>query len=57
MFAAMFARLDILELLLERGADLQARDSAGTSALDAARTMNAQPSVTWLEERLARSSG
>ncbi|MFB9081213.1 ankyrin repeat domain-containing protein [Deinococcus wulumuqiensis] len=53
MFAAMFERLDIMELLVERGADLRARDEAGTTPLDAARTMNAQEAVRWLEQRLA----
>ena len=56
MFAAMFARLDIMELLAEHGADLRARDEAGTTPLDAARTMNAQASVDWLEQRLASGS-
>lgn len=50
MTAAMFNRLDILELLLARGADPARRDAAGLDAAAAARAMGADDAVA----RLAR---
>ena len=53
MMAAMFNRTDIVELLIAQGADPDARDASGMSALDAARGMGAADTPTQLA-RLAR---
>ena len=53
MFAAMFNHTRIVDLLLSRGADPQARDHAGVSALDAARMMNAHDTAARLEQLLS----
>jgi len=52
MLAAMFDRTEMVELLLAHGADLQARDTAGASALDAARQMGAENTAAQLAARL-----
>lgn len=41
MFAAMFDRVEVVDLLVARGADPRRRDAAGASALDLARGMGA----------------
>lgn len=48
MIAAMFNRVDIMELLRQRGADLCARDEQGLSALRAAETMGADDAAELL---------
>ena len=55
MMAAMFNRTELVDLLLERGADLQARDAQGLSALDAARQMGAADTAAQLERRLEQA--
>ena len=41
MFAAMFDRTEIIELFIERGADINAQSANGMRAVDYAQTMNA----------------
>ena len=48
MFAAMFNRVEIARLLIERGADPALRDADGVSALDAARRMGAADTAALL---------
>ena len=48
MFAAMFNRVAIAKLLMERGADPAARDGAGTTAYDAAIKMGAPDTAALL---------
>ncbi|MFL5351165.1 hypothetical protein [Archangium sp.] len=50
MFAAMFDRLEVLELLLSRGAALEQTDADKRSALDYARAMGARRTVARLME-------
>jgi hypothetical protein len=50
MLAAMFNRLELLELLLQRGADPAARDAAGMTALEAAHKMGAPETARRLEQ-------
>ncbi len=49
MIAAMFDRVEILQLLHAQGADPWARDAAGLDALAAARKMGADRAAQWLE--------
>jgi len=49
MYAAMFDRLEVLELLLSRGASPTHVDAGGASALDAARMMGAARTAARLE--------
>ena len=49
MMAAMFDRTDLVQALIERGADPHARDASGARALDAARTMGAIHTAQQLE--------
>jgi uncharacterized protein len=53
MTAAMFDRGDIAEVLLARGARLDARDADGLTAASAARLMGAETMADWLEHRAA----
>ncbi|MBV8259862.1 MAG: ankyrin repeat domain-containing protein, partial [Paraburkholderia sp.] len=53
MVAAMFNRTDIVDLLLARGANPVARDTAGNTALDVANAMGAVDAAA----RLAPKSG
>jgi ankyrin repeat protein len=53
MFAAMFDRLEVLELLLSRGASPVHTDAEKRSALDYARIMRARRTA----ERLAEPRG
>ena len=48
MIAAMFNRVEIMQLLRERGADPWARDAAGLNALSAAQKMGADDAVNLL---------
>ena len=50
MYAAMFNRTDMLERLLRAGADPQATDDEGKTALDLARAMGAQDAIALLEQ-------
>jgi ankyrin repeat protein len=52
MMAAMFGRADLADLLLDRGADLHARDAAGLGIPDAARLMGATDLAAALQARL-----
>ncbi len=51
MMAAMFDRVDLLDLLLARGADPEARDAAGLTARDLADGMGAADTAARLAER------
>ncbi|MGE8396713.1 MAG: ankyrin repeat domain-containing protein, partial [Comamonas sp.] len=51
MFAAMFNRTDIVELLLDRGAQIDKQDNQGTTALACAMAMNAHDAVALLQQR------
>jgi ankyrin repeat protein len=51
MYAAMFDRLEVLEVLLQSGADRDRPDRGGQRPLTLARTMGARRTV----ERLERS--
>jgi hypothetical protein len=53
MMAAMFNRVDVVDLLLERGADLNARTADGLTAIDAARVMGAADTPGQLAARIA----
>lgn len=48
MVAAMFNRVEIMQLLRAHGADPWARDASGLNALEVARKMGADASVQWL---------
>jgi hypothetical protein len=48
MFAAMFNRVEIARLLIERGADPSRRDADGVSAFDAAQRMGAADTAALL---------
>lgn len=48
MYAAMFDRGAVVDVLLARGARADHRDSQGHTALDVARAMGAQQAVTRL---------
>ncbi len=50
MFAAMFDRLELLELLLTRGAAPEQKDADGRTALDYARAMGARHTTERLAE-------
>ena len=52
MMAAMFNRAAIIDFLISKGADPKAKDSSGTTALDAARTMGAVDTTEQLEKLL-----
>ena len=53
MFAALFNRVDIIELLLAHGAHLNARDQQGNTALGCAKAMNAHDAAALLEQKSA----
>jgi uncharacterized protein len=53
MIAAMFNRVDIVEMLIARGANPSAQDGAGNTAFDVANGMGASDAAAWL----ARASG
>jgi ankyrin repeat protein len=46
--AAMFDRVEVMELLRGQGADPWARDAGGLNALEAAQKMGADEAVLWL---------
>jgi ankyrin repeat protein len=50
MVAAMFNRTDIVDLLIARGANPQARDAGGNSAADAAARMGAADTAAQLSK-------
>ena len=50
MMAAMFNRVAIIDYLISKGADPQAKDANGITALDAAKTMGATDAVAQLEK-------
>jgi len=53
MMAAMFNRVDILELLSEHGARRDAVDSRGMTAVSLADSMGAQDAAAWLAKTQA----
>jgi ankyrin repeat protein len=53
MLAASFDYIDMMELLLEHGADLFAVDSFEMSASDYARRLGRKRAKKWLEEKMA----
>jgi ankyrin repeat protein len=55
MFAAMFDRAGIVELLLARGAAAERADKSGATALALARAMGAARTAALLEARLSGS--
>jgi ankyrin repeat protein len=57
MLAAMFDRVEAMELLLARGADPRRRDARGVTALDLARGMGAERAVEVLRRYVDGSSG
>jgi ankyrin repeat protein len=48
-FAAMFNRLEIMKVLLARGADAETKSSEGLTALELARSMGAADTAAHLE--------
>lgn len=48
MIAAMFDRVEIMQLLRDQGADPWAREDGGLTALEAAQKMGADEAVQWL---------
>jgi len=54
MFAAMFNRLEITNLLLAQGIDIDAKSSEGLSALELAQKIGAADTVAALEGWAAR---
>ena len=52
MFAALFNRTDIIELLLAHGARADCQDQQGNTALACAKSMNAHDAAAVLEKRL-----
>jgi uncharacterized protein len=52
--AVCFGRIDVLQDLLAAGADIDARDEHGQSALMLAAVDGREPVVKWLVERDAR---
>jgi ankyrin repeat protein len=57
MFAAMFDRVSLIQLLVSRGADVSRRDDSGASALVLARAMGARGAAEDLSARLAARVG
>ena len=53
MLAACFDYIEMMELLLEHGADLYAVDESGMSALDYARKLGRKRSHKWIEDKMA----
>lgn len=53
MLAACFDYVEMMELLLERGANLYAIDKNGMSALDYARKLRCKRAQKWLEDKMA----
>ncbi|HSD20233.1 MAG TPA: ankyrin repeat domain-containing protein, partial [Anaeromyxobacter sp.] len=49
MFAAMFDRVEVVELLLRRGASADLREAGAATALDLARAMGAARAARLLE--------
>jgi ankyrin repeat protein len=54
MLAACFSDLDLMEILLEHGGDINAVDRTGMSPLDYARKLGQKKMQAYLEERGAR---
>jgi ankyrin repeat protein len=54
MTAAMFNRTEIVDLLLERGADIDRRDASGHTAMTAAQIMNAPDTPSQLARAAER---
>lgn len=52
MFAAMFNRVAIVELLVRRGARIDAKDVRGMTPLDYARSMGAADAAAVLQQLL-----
>jgi ankyrin repeat protein len=55
MLAACFDYIAMMEMLLEKGADLYAVDALGMGAADYARKLGCKTAFRWLEERMADS--
>jgi len=53
MLAACFDYIDMMELLLEQGADLYAVDESGMGAFDYARKLGRKRAQKWLEDKMA----
>jgi len=53
MLAACFDYIDLMEVLLEHGADLYAVDESGMGASDYARKLGRKRAQKWLEEKMA----
>ncbi|BDY13264.1 ankyrin repeat domain-containing protein [Hydrogenimonas cancrithermarum] len=53
MLAACFDYIDMMEMLLSRGADLYAVDEIGMGATDYARKLGRKRAHKWLEEKMA----
>jgi ankyrin repeat protein len=56
MFAAMFNRVEVMQLLLRHGADADAADASGMTAAMLADKMNAQDALALLEDLSAGRS-
>lgn len=56
MMAAMFNRTDILNLLIERGAAIDAVDSRGMTAISLAETMGAKDTAALLAARVGNNA-
>ncbi len=55
--AAMFNRIEMLDWLLDLGADPSLRDASGASAADAARVMGASDAAARLDALASQPSG
>ena len=53
MLAACFDYIEMMELLLEHGADLYASDESGMGASDYARKLGRKRAQKWLEDKMA----
>ncbi len=50
MFAARYNRVDIIKLLVEKGANIKTKDSKGYNAMKFAKLSNAKEAIALLEE-------
>ncbi|GAA4270718.1 hypothetical protein GCM10022258_00110 [Aquimarina gracilis] len=50
MYAARYNRVDIIKVLVEKGANIKARDSKGYKAIYFAKLSNAKEAIALLEE-------
>jgi ankyrin repeat protein len=54
MYAARYNKVEILTLLVEKGADLKAKDERGNTALKYAEMSNATAAASYLKEALKK---